>query len=163
MGVNLETATPADIPAIMALELGDGFETLIGRWSAEEHAAEMAKPSALYFLMREGGEAVGFVMMQGLGDAHCKAHLRRIAVARPGSGAGSRLLTAVLDWLYSNTGVNRIDLDVYVGNERAKRSYEKAGFTVEGRLRDYHRNDDGSYRDMWLMSILRRDWLASRG
>ena len=34
----------------------------------------------------------------------------------------------------------------------------QGGFQVEGRLRDYHRNDDGTYRDMWLMSILRRDW-----
>ena len=156
--MSIEPATPADIPAIMALERGDGFETLVGRWSAEEHSAEMQKPSTRYFLMREDGEITGFAMVQGLGDSHRKAHLRRIAVASPGAGAGSRLLSAVLDWLFSRTDVNRIDLDVYVENDRARRSYEKAGFQVEGRLRDFHRNEDGSYRDMWLMSILRREW-----
>ena len=158
----VEPATPADIPAIMALERGEGFDDLVGRWSADEHAAEMARPSALYFIAREDDEPTGFVMIQGRGDAHCKAHLRRIAVARPGSGAGTRLLQAVLDWLYTNTDLNRLDLDVYVENERAKRAYEKAGFQVEGRLRDYHRNTDGSFRDMWLMSILRTDWAAPR-
>ena len=156
--MSVQPATPANIPIIMALERGDGFEGLVGRWTAVQHAAEMAKSSSLYFLYREGGEVSGFAMVQGLGDEHRKAHLRRIAVACPGGGAGTRLLKGVLDWLYRETDVNRIDLDVYVGNERAKRSYEKAGFQVEGRLRDFHCNGDGSYRDMWLMSILRREW-----
>ena len=158
----VEPATPADIPAIMALERGEGFDELVGRWSADQHAAEMAKPSALYFIAREEGEAVGFVMIQGLGDGHGKGHLRRIAVARPGGGAGTKLLHAVLDWLYANTDLNRLDLDVYVENERAKRAYEKSGFQLEGRLRDYHRNADSTYRDMWLMSILREDWATTR-
>ena len=156
--MKVELATEEDIPAIMTIERSPGFDSLVGRWSAEEHAAEMAKPSARYFIMRDGDQTAGFVMIQRLGEGHDKVHLRRIAVATPGQGIGTRLINGVLDWLYTETGVNRIDLDVYVENERAKRSYEKAGFQVEGRLRDYHRNDDGTYRDMWLMSILRRDW-----
>lgn len=156
--MSVELATPADIPAITAIERLPGFDSLVGRWSAEEHAAEMAKPSALYFIMREEGEPAGFVIIQRLGEGHDKAYLRRIAVATLGKGTGTRLINGVLDWLYMETDVNRIDLDVYIENERAKRCYEKAGFQVEGRLRDYHRNDDGTYRDMWLMSILRRDW-----
>jgi RimJ/RimL family protein N-acetyltransferase len=156
--MKVELATEEDIPAIMTIERSPGFDSLVGRWSAEEHAAEMAKPSARYFIMRDGDQTAGFVMIQRLGEGHDKVHLRRIAVADPGKGAGTRLINGVLDWLYTETAVNRIDLDVYIENERAKRSYEKAGFQVEGRLRDYHRNDDGTYRDMWLMSILRRDW-----
>ena len=156
--MTVDLATEADIPAIMALERSPGFDGFVGRWSAEEHAAEMAKPSSRYFLMRDAGQPVGFAMVQGLCDGHCKAHLRRIAVGTPGEGVGTRLMNAVLLWLYTETDVNRVDLDVYVDNERAKRSYEKAGFQVEGRLRDFHRNDDGTYRDMWLMSILRKDW-----
>jgi RimJ/RimL family protein N-acetyltransferase len=156
--MKVELATPADIPAIMSIERSPGFDSLVGRWSAEEHAAEMAKPTSRYFVMGDGDQPLGFVMIQRLDESHAKAHLRRIAVADPGKGAGTRLINGVLDWLYTETDVNRIDLDVYVENDRARRSYEKAGFQVEGRLRDYHRNDDGTYRDMWLMSILRRDW-----
>lgn len=156
--MRLRVASPADIQAIMALERMPGFEALVGRWSDGEHAAEMAKDSALYLVAEENEGVVGFAMIQGLGDPHRKAHLRRIAVARPGEGLGTRLLNAVLDWLYANTDVNRIDLDVHVANGRARRSYEKAGFALEGRLRDFHRNGDGSYGDMWLMSILRADW-----
>ena len=42
----IDGATPADIPALMAIERGDGFEHLVGRWPAEEHAAEMALPGS---------------------------------------------------------------------------------------------------------------------
>ena len=160
--MTIALAGPEHIRAIMALERGEGFDGLVGRWSAEEHAAEMARPSARYFLLRDGEDIAGFAMVQGLGDGHGKAHLRRIAVASPGRGDGTRLMRDVLAWLYATTDTNRVDLDVYVGNDRARRSYEKAGFQVEGRLRAYHRDADGTYRDMWLMSILRRDWEAHR-
>mgnify|MGYP006137526433 CR=1 FL=1 len=36
---------------------------------------------------------------------------------------------------------------MYLENERARRAYEKLGFIVEGRLRDYHRSVDGRIRD----------------
>ena len=60
-------------------------------------------------------------------------HLKRIAVREPGAGTGSRLLAAALEWLFTGTRTNRVDLDVYVENERARRAYEKAGFRQVGR------------------------------
>ena len=156
--MSVEIASPADIPTIMAVERTPGFEDLVGRWSPEQHAVELAKPSVRYFVLRDGDEVAGFAIVQNLGDSDRRVHLKRIAVRDAGRGDGSRLLTGVLDWLFTETDTNRVDLDLFVGNDRAKRAYEKVGFQVEGRLRDYHRSADGSYRDMWLMSILRRDW-----
>lgn len=156
--MNVEPATDPDIPAIMVIEREPGFEGLVGRWSHEQHADEMAKPSVRYLVLREGGEVAGFALLQRVGEADARVHLKRIAVRKPGGGTGSRLLLGVLDWLFSNTETNRIDLDVYVENERARRAYEKAGFQVEGRLREYHLGADGIRHDVWLMSILRREW-----
>ena len=68
------------------------------------------------------------------------------------------LLRDALDWLYTETETNRVDLDLFVENDRARRTYEKLGFIVEGRLRDYHRSVDGRIRDALIMSILRKDW-----
>jgi RimJ/RimL family protein N-acetyltransferase len=50
---------------------------------------------------------------------------------------------------------------VYAGNLRAIRSYEKAGFSLEGRLREavYKR---GAYDDVLIMSVLRSEWDAGR-
>lgn len=161
-GFVLARAEPSDIAAIRAIEADPLYDGLVGRWTEERHLAEMALPSSLYFVLRDaGGEVAGFALIQNLGDSDRKCHLKRIAVREPGTGAGSTLLKGILDRLFTESDVNRIDLDVFVGNDRARRAYEKAGFAVEGVLRDYHRNVDGSFSSMWLMSVLRRDWELS--
>jgi RimJ/RimL family protein N-acetyltransferase len=162
-GFTVAPATPADVDAIMAIESDPAYAGLVGHWPREQHLAEMALPSSRYFALRSAAaDVVGFAIVQRLDNPDRKAHLKRIAVRYAGSGAGTVLLRAVVDWVYSNTDTNRLDLDVFVGNDRARRCYEKAGFQVEGVLRDYHRNADGSFSSQWLMSILRRDWEAAR-
>jgi len=157
--MSAEFATPADIPAIMAIERTPGFEEYVGRWSKEQHSAEMAKDSNRYFVLRdEGGAVLAFAIFQKIGDPDLRVHLKRIVASEAGQGAGSRLLQSALDWLYTETETNRVDLDLFVENERARRAYEKLGFIVEGRLRDYHRSVDGRLRDALIMSILRKDW-----
>jgi RimJ/RimL family protein N-acetyltransferase len=157
--MSAEFATPADIPAIMAIERTPGFEDYVGRWSEEQHSAEMAKDSSRYFVLRdEGGAVQAFAIFQKIGDPDLRVHLKRIVASEAGEGAGSRLLQSALDWLYTETETNRVDLDLFVENERARRAYEKLGFIVEGRLRDYHRSVDGRLRDALIMSILRKDW-----
>jgi RimJ/RimL family protein N-acetyltransferase len=158
-GFTIARAAPSDIAAIRAIESDPRYDGLVGRWTEARHREEMALPSSAYFVLRGGDGAVGgFALVQNLGDSDRKCHLKRIAVREPGAGAGSILLRGVLDLLFGETDVNRIDLDVFLGNDRARRAYEKAGFAVEGVLRDYHRAADGSFASMWLMSILRRDW-----
>ena len=156
--MSVEQATEADIPAIMEVERMPGFEEFVGRWSHDEHAAEMARPSVRYFVLRRGGSIDGFAILQGVGNPDGRVHLKRIAVRNAGSGDGSRLLREVLRILYATTETNRVDLDVYKTNDRARRAYEKAGFVTEGTLREFHRRPDGTFADMWLMSILRREW-----
>jgi RimJ/RimL family protein N-acetyltransferase len=156
--MSAEFATPADIPAIMAIERTPGFEDYVGRWSHEQHAAEMTKNSSRYFVRRESGDVQAFAIFQKIGDPDLRVHLKRIVASEAGQGAGSRLLQSALDWLYTETETNRVDLDLFVENERARRAYEKLGFLVEGRLRDYHRSVDGRLRDALIMSILRKDW-----
>ena len=156
--MSAEFATQADIPAIMAIERTPGFEDNVGRWSEEQHAAEMAKDSVRYFVLRDGGAIQAFAIFQHIGEPDRRVHLKRIVAREAGQGAGSRLLQKALDWLYIETETNRIDLDLFVENERARRAYEKLGFIVEGRLRDYHRSVDGRIRDALIMSILRKDW-----
>ena len=162
-GHSIAPAGESDIEAIRRIEAAPGFEGLVGRWSSARHREEMAKPSARYFVLRdEAGEVAGFALVQGLGDEDLKLHLKRIAVRDPGRGAGSFLLRGVLDLVFRETETNRVDLDVFLGNDRARRAYEKAGFRTEGILREFHRNPDGTFSSMRLMSVLRSDWEALR-
>jgi RimJ/RimL family protein N-acetyltransferase len=160
-GYRISLATEADIEAMRRIESSPGYEKLVGRWTAERHREEMAKSSSRYFSLRdETGELAGFALVQGFGDEDLKLHLKRIAVREPGRGAGAFLLRGVVDRIFTETETNRIDLDVFLDNERARRAYEKAGFREEGVLRDWHRNGDGSFTTVRLMSVLRRDWEA---
>ena len=156
--MSAEFANQADIPAIMAIERTPGFEDVVGRWTAKQHAAEIARDSTRYFILRDGGEITAFAIFQQIGEPDRRVHLKRIVARDAGRGSGSRLLSRALDWLYTETETNRVDLDLFVENERARRAYEKLGFIVEGRLRDYHRSVDGRIRDALIMSILRKDW-----
>jgi RimJ/RimL family protein N-acetyltransferase len=159
----IEQAGEAEIEAMRRIEASPGYETLVGRWPAERHRAEMAKGSSRYFVLRGADGAVaGFALVQGFGDEDGKRHLKRIAVAEPGRGAGARLLRAVVDEVFADPGANRFDLDVFLDNERARRAYEKAGFREEGVLREWHRHPDGRFSDVRLMSLLRREWRDQR-
>ena len=160
--MSVEPATPDDIPAIMEVERMPGFEKLVGRWDEAQHREEMATANVRYFVLRRGGSVAGFAILQGVGNPDGRVHLKRIAVRNAGTGDGSLLLNEVLRTLYTTTHTNRVDLDVHLHNDRARRVYDKAGFVTEGTLREFHRNPDGTFADMWLMSILRREWEARR-
>jgi RimJ/RimL family protein N-acetyltransferase len=76
-----------------------------------------------------------------------------------GKGLGSDALLALLDFGFGELRLERIWLDVFDFNARARRSYEKCGFVLEGTQRHaIHRR--GEFHDIHMMSILRREWLA---
>ena len=76
-----------------------------------------------------------------------------------GNGYGTDAMNALLDFGFGQLRLERIWLEVYDFNVRAQRSYEKAGYVVEGTLR--HANyRQGMHRDVLLMSILRDEWRA---
>ena len=56
-----------------------------------------------------------------------------------------------------NLNLNRIYLHVYETNQRAVRSHEKTGFSIDGSLRQA-RYLEGRFVDVFLMSILKDEW-----
>ena len=72
-------------------------------------------------------------------------------------GYGCEAMRLMLRHGFNDLNLNRIYLRVYATNPRAVKSYEKAGFTHEGRLRQAH-FQGGQYVDVLLMSILRSEW-----
>jgi len=71
-----------------------------------------------------------------------------------GAGLGDSMMRAVLDLADNWLALRRIELTVFADNDRAIRLYERTGFEVEGRLRDYAFRD-GAYRDVLSMARLR--------
>ena len=74
-------------------------------------------------------------------------------------GYGTDALRAICDFGFGQLRLERIELDVYITNLRAQRSYEKAGFVSEGVLR-HAQFADGAFQDLRRMSLLREEWAA---
>lgn len=72
-------------------------------------------------------------------------------------GIGSEVMRMMLRHGFNTLNLNRISLQVYENNLRAFRSYEKAGFVLEGRKRQAMYKE-GKYVDILLMSVLRSEW-----
>ena len=156
--MKIDPASKSDIPAMMRLERGEGYTRLVGRWEAAQHAAAIENPSCRYYLAREGDDIAGFAILQNVGSENRCLRLRRIAVQDAGRGTGSRFLRSLLEICFDDLDAHRVELFVFEDNERAHRAYLKNAFVEEGVVRDVHRDADGAFRSMRLMSVLRPEW-----
>lgn len=72
-------------------------------------------------------------------------------------GYGSEAMTLFLTYAFKQFNFNRIELEVYSFNPRARRAYEKVGFVYEGTKREAFQFDKKKY-DIEFFSILNSDW-----
>jgi RimJ/RimL family protein N-acetyltransferase len=128
-----------------------------GGTSSNTPRQSKAHPADIY-LVREGDDVAGFAILQNVGSENQCLRLRRIAVQDAGRGTGSRLLRALLKICFDDLGAHRVELFVFEDNERAHRAYLKNGFVEEGIVRDIHRDSEGTFRSMRLMSLLKPQW-----
>lgn len=73
---------------------------------------------------------------------------------RWGHGFGTEACELAVTYAFRELGMERVYLEVYQGNERGRRAYEKAGFTLEGTLRR-HVWREGRFVDSHLMAVLK--------
>ncbi|MEI8133041.1 MAG: GNAT family protein [Leptolinea sp.] len=73
-------------------------------------------------------------------------------------GYGRETMRLMLRHVFNDLNLNRVCLSVFETNQRARKAYLDCGFVEEGRLRqDVYKN--GQYLDVFVMSVLRREWL----
>jgi len=72
-------------------------------------------------------------------------------------GFGTKAIRLILKHGFDNLNLHRLWLRVFENNTRAIRSYEKAGFTNEGKFRQAQ-FFDGKYMDVMIMSMLKPEW-----
>jgi RimJ/RimL family protein N-acetyltransferase len=78
-----------------------------------------------------------------------------------GRGLGTETTELMLAHAFERLGLHRVGLSVFGYNPRAIRAYEKAGFRIEGRLREAILRD-GRYWDEVQMGVLAEDWIEHR-
>jgi diamine N-acetyltransferase len=77
-------------------------------------------------------------------------------------GYGTEATRLIVRHAFETMNLNRVWLMVYEFNPRGTRAYEKAGFRLEGVLRQ-SAFSQGRYWDSKLMAVLRDEWSALEG
>lgn len=76
-----------------------------------------------------------------------------------GQGLGFECLEAMLLMVFEELKLNRIGAEVFSDNLPSLALFQKAGFQVEGVLREAVKRE-GGFVDEWKLGLLRKEWEA---
>ena len=135
-GVRLRGMSKRDMPGVMALER-ELFPD--DAWTPEMFAAELAQSASrrLYLVAEEEDALIGYAGMMFTGGPQADVVTLAVDPAHWGRGAGTALLTALLDEA-GNRGCAEVLLEVREDNPRARQLYSRHGFTEVGIRRGYY-------------------------
>ena len=127
------------------------------RFDARVARAADGSDETVSFVVDADGTAVGSASLFDfdLFAGHAEAGISLVPEAR-GRGIGTAAIRRLVEFGFVRRNLRRIHLQAIASNTGALRSYEKAGFVVEGRRRE-HAWVRGAYEDIVLMGILRSE------
>jgi RimJ/RimL family protein N-acetyltransferase len=131
----------------------------VQNWLEEEYKSEHPNMVLFTILTLDGERSIGFVDLNGFQGMHGDAFVG-IGLGEPdfwGQGYGTDAMRVVVRYAFLQLHLHRVSLNVFEYNLRAVRSYEKAGFKIEGRLKSAMQRD-GKRWDWLYMGILRSEW-----
>jgi len=128
------------------------------------HGRLMSPENVAYAIVeRARDRLIGLTTFSNM-DPDNGSTLFHITIGEPdawGRGYGTEATRLMLRLAFESIGLHRVSLSVFSFNERAIRSYQKAGFVAEGRAREaIVRN--GQRFDELTMGILAPEWRAQR-
>jgi RimJ/RimL family protein N-acetyltransferase len=128
------------------------------RVTADEHerwfASLAGREDSEYFAIEDEARHIGNVWLADIDRRHRKAEVRIIlAPDAVNRGCGSRALDLLAAHAFSHMNLHRLYAFVLAFNPRGRRAFEKAGFSLEGTLRD-DRFDGESFVDTFLLGRL---------
>ena len=108
-----------------------------------------------FIICTKEDEPVGSVYLRDIDRTHRKAEYgifigEKDALSR---GYGTEAAKLMLRYSFEELKLHKLMLRVLAGNDRAKKSYENAGFVQEAYLKDDVYLEDG-YRDVILMAVI---------
>jgi [ribosomal protein S5]-alanine N-acetyltransferase len=108
---------------------------------------------------KESGRHIGNVKLGPIHWIHRTAALGILIGEKEfwGKGVGLEATRLMAEYGFERLNLHRIDLGVFAEHEAAVRCYEKAGFKVEGRMRE-DLFQDGQYKDRLWMGLLRSEY-----
>ncbi|WP_353508072.1 GNAT family protein [Intrasporangium sp.] len=132
------------------------LEAVYARWATADDRIVWA------IVERSTGAVVGESVLNDLDAASLSCGFRIWISGARDRGLGTEATRLTMRHAFDEQGLNRVGLEVFDFNPRARRVYEKVGFVLEGTRREALRYD-GSWVDAHDMAILAREWRAHRG
>ena len=138
--VSVDEGGIADLDAVVAV-MEDSFDPRYGEsWTAPQCAGLLPMTGVWLTLARQRAAVVGFSLARIVGG---EAELLLLAVRRNVQGRGvGKLLLDHFERAAKTRGADRLHLEVREGNH-AVNLYERAGFALVGRRRNYYKGHDG--------------------
>ncbi|NUL47300.1 GNAT family N-acetyltransferase [Cellulosimicrobium funkei] len=134
----------------------DELAKIYARWSrAEDRIVWVIEEVAT-------GRIVGESVLNDLDADNLSCGFRIWISGARDRGLGSEAVELTLQHAFEDQGLHRVSLEVYAFNPRARHVYEKAGFRLEGTLREALLFD-GEWVDAHVMAILDDQWRSRRG
>ncbi|HYF07444.1 MAG TPA: GNAT family N-acetyltransferase [Acetobacteraceae bacterium] len=136
----LDAAGPADADALVALlracRAEDGY-SMTGANERAMRAIAAGEPMARAWILREGGEAIGFLVLTlgysvEYGGRDGFIDDLYLVPATRGRGLGRWLVATAIEQA-ATLGIGTLHLEVEVGNDPAEALYRAAGFEETGR------------------------------
>jgi RimJ/RimL family protein N-acetyltransferase len=106
---------------------------------------------------RSSGTVVGESVLNELDEDNFSCGFRIWISGARDRGLGTEAVRLTLQHAFEDQHLHRVGLEVYDFNPRARHVYEKAGFVLEGTMREALLFDD-QWIDCHVMGILARDW-----
>jgi RimJ/RimL family protein N-acetyltransferase len=127
------------------------------KWMEENELSD----AVAFFMIKnkEDNQIIGDIGLSGFQGKHSNAFVG-ISIGDPenwGRGFGTDAMRVILRYGFGMLNLHHISLTVFEYNPRGVKSYEKAGFKLEGVQRQFL-NRDGRRWDMYRMGILKREW-----
>jgi RimJ/RimL family protein N-acetyltransferase len=109
---------------------------------------------------RETERVVGEAVLNDLDEGNRSCGFRIWISGASGRGLGSEATRLVVGHAFDDQGLNRVELEVFDFNPRARHVYEKVGFQHEGTRRQALRYNN-EWIDAHVMSMLRGEWRSA--
>jgi RimJ/RimL family protein N-acetyltransferase len=170
--LRLASPTPEDQESLATWSLDDMYLRMLDddpirpqAASAYNSTLEWDGHSSMYFHLRtlQEDKFIGFVVLFSIKWASQTADMA-IGIGLPeyrGKGYGQDALRLILNYAFAELNLYRVGLTVMSYNTAAIKSYERAGFALEGAKRQMVCRE-GQRHDLLLYGILRDEWEQKR-
>lgn len=112
-------------------------------------------------LIEEDEDFIGEIGFYNYAKAHRRAELGyKLARKHWRKGYMTEALVGMLDYMYANLDLNRVQALVDPRNLGSLRLLENQGFQRDGLLRSYE-YERGAFIDLYMLSLLRKEWRSN--